>query len=76
MFVIWLHGPNRLQEFFNHINSLRPSIQFTMEMEADNKIPFLDVLVIKKQSALTTMVYRKPTHTGHYLKFNLIINLM
>jgi hypothetical protein len=68
-FVIWPHGPDKLQEFFDHINSLRPSISFTMETEADNKIPFLDVLVIKKQSTITTTVYRKPSHTGYYLNF-------
>jgi hypothetical protein len=66
-FVIWPHGPDKLQEFFEHINSLRPSIQFTMETEVDNKIPFLDVLVIKKHSTMTTTVYRKPSHTGRYL---------
>jgi hypothetical protein len=29
--VIWPHGPDRLQEFFYHINGIRPTIQFTME---------------------------------------------
>jgi hypothetical protein len=69
-FVIWPHGPDKLQ-FFDHINSIRPSIQFTMQTEVDNKIPFLDVLVIRKQSAITTTVYRKPSHTGRYLNFHL-----
>jgi uncharacterized protein involved in propanediol utilization len=35
-----------------------------MEIESEGRIPFLDVLVIKKGTALTTKVYRKPTHTG------------
>jgi hypothetical protein len=29
-FVVWPHGPDRLHNFLNHLNSLRPSIQFTM----------------------------------------------
>jgi hypothetical protein len=36
-----------------------------METESDNAISFLDVLVIRKETALATLVYRKPTHTGH-----------
>jgi hypothetical protein len=41
-----------------------------METESDGKIPFLDVLVIRKGSALTTKVYRKPIQTGCYLHFD------
>jgi hypothetical protein len=30
--VVWPHGPEQLQNFLSHPNSLRPSIQFTMEI--------------------------------------------
>jgi hypothetical protein len=33
IFVVWLHGLDWLHNFLNHLNSLRPSIQFTMEIE-------------------------------------------
>jgi hypothetical protein len=69
-FVIWPHGTNQLQGFLGHLNRVRPSIQFTMEIESNNSIPFLDILVIKKDLMLTTTVYRKPTHTGRYLNFD------
>jgi hypothetical protein len=69
-FVIWPHGTNQLQEFLDHLNGVRPSMQFTMEIESNNSIPFLDILVIRKDSMLTTTVYRKPTHTGRYLNFD------
>jgi hypothetical protein len=68
-FVVWPRGSERLQNFLNHLNSLRPSIQFTMEIESDSAILFLDVLVIRKGTTLATKVYRKPTHTGRYLNF-------
>jgi hypothetical protein len=32
--VIWPHGSEQLQNLFNHLNSLRPSFQFTMEIES------------------------------------------
>jgi hypothetical protein len=69
-FVIWPHGAEGIQNFLTHLNSLRPAIQFTMEVESEGTIPFLDVLVIKTGTALTTKVYRKTTHTGRYLNFN------
>jgi hypothetical protein len=34
MFVVWLHGPEQLQDFLSHLNSLRLSIQVTMETES------------------------------------------
>jgi hypothetical protein len=69
-FVVWPHGPSRLQDFLSHLSSLRPSVQFTMEIESDSAIAFLDVLVIRKETTLATEVYRKPTHTGRHLNFN------
>jgi hypothetical protein len=69
-FVAWPHGRGRLQNFLSHLNSLRPSIQFTMETEPNNVIPFLDVLVIKIEITLAIIVYRKSAHTCRYLNFN------
>jgi hypothetical protein len=47
-FVVWLHGPEQLQNFLSYLNSLRPSIQFTMEKQSDSAIPSLDILVTSK----------------------------
>jgi hypothetical protein len=69
IFVVWPHGSERLQNVLIQLNSLRTSIQFTMEIESDSAIHFLDVLVIRKATSLATKVYRKPTHTGRYLNF-------
>ena len=69
-FVLWKHGMDRLQEFLTHLNSLRDSIEFTMEAESDGKLPFLDVLVTRNGNYLNTSIYRKPTHTDRYLNFH------
>ena len=55
-FSLWPHGPEELSLFLKHINSIKPSIQFTMEVE-DRKIPFLDVLVVKDNGRIRTEVY-------------------
>jgi hypothetical protein len=69
-FVVWPHGPLRLQDFLSHCNSSRPSVQFTMEIESDGVIAFLHIVVIGQETTVATKVYRKPTHTGRYLNFN------
>ena len=68
-FILWLHQED-VQTLLDHVNSIRPSIQFTMEKEQDNKFPFLDVLVTRTEQGFRSSVYRKPTFTGQYLNFN------
>ena len=68
-FVVWQHGRAKLDDFLLHINDLHHRIQFTMEIENNNSIPFLDVLVERSTNCLSTNIYRKPTHTDLYLNF-------
>ena len=65
-FVVWEHGRQQLDEFLEHINGLHERILFTMEVEENNKISFLDVSVERKDFSIATSVYRKPTHTDRY----------
>ncbi|GJQ65329.1 hypothetical protein Trydic_g7445 [Trypoxylus dichotomus] len=70
-FVVWPHGADALGEFLQHLNSIHPRIQFTMELEKDGQLPFLGVLVNRnRDGALGHRVYRKPTHTDRYLHYN------
>ena len=68
-FILWPHQED-VQILLDHVNSIWPSIQFTMEKEQDNKLPFLDVLVTRTEQGFRSSVYRKPTFTGQYLNFN------
>ena len=56
--------------FFTQLNSLHPSLRFTYEKKSNYSLPFLDVLVERHDSEFLTSVYRKPTFTGQYLRWN------
>jgi hypothetical protein len=67
-FVVWKHGREELDSFLNYLNTIHPSIKFTMEVESNDRLAFLDVLVYKRDNGtLGHTVYRKPTHTDRYL---------
>ena len=58
---------NNLETFYEHL----ASIKFTLEIESNNSLTFLDVLVVKEKSGnLTTKLYQKPTHPNRFLNFN------
>ena len=68
-FILWPH-PEDVHILLDHVNSIRPSIQFTIEKEQDNKLPFLDVLVTRTEQGFRSSMYCKPIFTGQYLNFN------
>ena len=68
-FILWSHQED-VQTLLNLVNSIRPFIQFTMEKEQDNKLPFFNVLVTQTEQGFRSSVYCKPTFTGQYLNFN------
>ena len=56
-------------DFLTTLNSLHPSLSFTMELPVDNKISFTGIVIIKNRTKIDTQVYRKPTNTGLLLHF-------
>ncbi|XP_045477888.1 uncharacterized protein LOC123683035 [Harmonia axyridis] len=74
-FVIWPHGKETIAGFLEHLNNIEESIKFTMEIEENEQLPFLDVLVHKQEGIPRTTIYRKPTNTGQYLHFESNHNL-
>ena len=56
--------------FLNHANSIHQNIQFTLEMEKNGQIPFLDILIQREiDGSLSSSAYRKPTTNDRYLDF-------
>ena len=63
------------EKFLKVLNSLHPALQYTRENENDGKLPFLDILVKKAEAQkgmveLMTTIYRKPTFTGQYTRWD------
>ena len=68
MFAVF-NNEDDCNAFLSHLNSLYPSLCFTHEKEFNHSLP-LDVLVERRDSEFSTSVYRKPTFTGQYLRWN------
>ena len=58
--VISAVSQDEIVVLLQHLNSIEPSIHFTVERETDGRLPFLDTRVQKKTDGkLETVVYRK-----------------
>jgi hypothetical protein len=52
------------------LNSFHKDIQFTVEHQIDDSIPYLDTMISKEvDGSLLFTVYRKPTHSSRYLEY-------
>ena len=52
------------------INSLHMSLKFTIEMEQNGELPFLDMKLCRKDGKLSSNWYYKPTDTGLIMNFH------
>ena len=70
IFIIWIHGIETLNVFFDHLNNCLPSIKFEMD-QSTSHIHFLDVTVsLDEQHNIQTDLYTKPTDSHNYLNYN------
>ena len=67
MSFVWL-SRNEAERLLSHLNSVEPSIQFTLEREKDRHLPFLDLKLSRGvRGNVETRVYRNiptPTNTS------------
>ena len=60
-----------VSSFLDHLNSLCPSIKFTMESEEDGTLLFLDTLLTRRgDGTISTSVYRAHTGKDWYLQYS------
>ena len=60
----------QFQQFHQRLNSIEPTIQFTIEEESEGTLPFLDTRIPHNSDGThSTTVFRKKTNTDQYLNF-------
>ena len=64
-----MKSENDANSFLVYLNTKHPNIKFTMEVEKDKKLSFLDVLISSEKDNFETSVYRKLTFTGLFMNF-------
>ena len=73
---IWTHGQQALLDFVAYLNSLHPTLRFTLEHSGGGVgVPFLDTLVTVVAhgggaTRIETELYIKPTNSGIILHYN------
>jgi hypothetical protein len=68
IFCLFTISETKIKDFHSRINKWHDNLNFTLELEFNNSISFLDVRVTQdEEEKLTTSQYRKPTHTGLYM---------
>ena len=60
---------NSINKILEALNSYDINIEFTIEIETENKILVLDVLLIRNNSLISTEVYCKNTNTDIYINW-------
>lgn len=66
---ILLAPKNKSDDILKEFNSYHPRLQFTIELEKNEKINFLDLTIHKKNNSLQTEWFTKETWSGRYLNF-------
>ena len=68
---VWTHGEDKLKEFFEELNSIHPTIKFTIETTVKTgSIAFLDTTIsIRPNGSFSTELYIKPTSAGIIMHF-------
>ena len=65
IFFYWKHCEESLEEFFDEIDLIHPTIKFTRDLSKE-KVNFLDVEVTLKNSISYTDLFVKPTNTHKF----------
>jgi len=63
-FIIFNGNHRQLKLLNSFLNNLTPTLNFTLEIEKDKMINFLDLTVIKRTNNIEFSIYRKPTMTS------------
>ena len=66
----WFHNKSTATQFLQYLNNCHANIKFTVEVQENCTIPFLDILIKRHNHTFSTSFYRKKTFTGLYTKWD------
>ena len=69
VWFIWLHGEDKLQDFFDYVNSYHSTIKYTWEW-SKIELSYLDVKIKLFEGRLCADVHCKKTDTHQYLDYS------
>ena len=67
--LVVLHKDTDLDILLDRMNNVHDKIQFTIEKESNNSLPFLDTVVIRAANDVKFKVYRKPTNKDDFIHY-------
>ena len=68
---------DQAEKFKIYLNKKHKNISFTLELEENNKLSFLDIDVQRCDTSISfmTSIYRKPTFSGMYTNFKSFVSI-
>ena len=67
--ILLVSPKNQVDKILDTFNGINDRLQFTMEIEKDRNISFLDISIGVHNDTLILNWYHKPTYSGRYLSF-------
>ena len=67
--IVFTPEDTNLDEKLTQLNGIDHKIQFTLEVENDRCLPFLDAMIVRNDNELKFKVYRKETNREDYVHF-------
>ena len=61
---------DQIDKFLNYLNNKHQNIKFTSDVEENNTLPFLETYFKHENNMISSSMYRKPTFTGLYSKYD------
>ena len=58
--IVYKNDTSNIYDVLDILNSIIPTMKFTMENEKENKINFVDITISKEESNISFSIYRKP----------------
>ena len=68
-------GKDYVDGFLQHLNSQQPTIRFTMEIEKDNTIPFLETSVSRDSDGPLTSLKKRNTYHRYFFQTDIHLHL-